>query len=76
MTIFLQIGMLAVGHDCPKVNLQFENNVGPQKVLEEVQKILSKVSASSGATSKISTSDQCKIAFQASYCSGVTAVAG
>ena len=68
--------MLAVGHDCPKVNLQFENKVGPQKVLEEVQKVLSKVSTSSAAMTKLSTSDQRKIAFQASYCSGLIAVAG
>ena len=66
--------MLAVGHDCPKVNLQFENKTGPQKVLEEVQKVLSKVIASSGAATKLSTSDQRKIAFQASYCYGVIAV--
>ena len=68
--------MLAVGHDCPKVNLQIENKDGPQKVLEEVKKVLSKADASSSAPAKLSTSDQRKIAFQASYHSGVIPVGG
>ena len=64
--------MLAVGHDCQKVNLQLENKAGPQKILEEVQKVLKKINASASAAAPLSTGDQRKIAFQASCCSGST----
>ncbi|KAK3737158.1 hypothetical protein RRG08_016463 [Elysia crispata] len=60
-----EVGLLTVGHsqNCPKVNLQYENEAGLLDLLKAVQEFLPKSSTSSGSD-KTSPANQQAIAFQ------------
>ena len=59
-----QVGLLVVGHNCPKINLQFANETGYLEILKMVQEKLPDMGTSQN--NKASEDNQRNVAFQVS----------
>ena len=58
----LKVGLLVVGHACPKVNFQFANGTGNLELLKLVQEKLPDIGHSQGT--KTTEDSQKNVAFQ------------